>query len=167
VTELALLSKVTLQRSLAVAVTFGLLVLVFELVRRKRLAERYAILWLLAATTLFVLAAWKGLLTSLSDDVGISYPPSALFAVAIGLIAIILLHFSLAVSRLSDQNKVLAQRLGLLQQRVEEVEAEHAHSAELPFRQRGPVAAPSPADAKDVGEREPLSPVAQELSSRR
>ena len=117
-TELALLSKVTLQRGVAIAVTFGLLVLVFELVRRKRLSERYAILWLVAALTLFVLAAWKGLLTSLSDDVGISYPPSALFAVAIGLIVVILLHFSLAVSRLSDQNKMLAQRLGLLQQRV-------------------------------------------------
>jgi hypothetical protein len=115
-------TKVTLQRGVAIAVTFALLVLVFELVRRKRLSERYAILWLLAGATLFVLAVWKGLLTSLSHDVGISYPPSALFAVAIGLIVIILLHFSLAVSRLSDQNKILAQRLGLLQQRVEEQE---------------------------------------------
>ena len=69
-----------------------------------------------------MLAAWKGLLTTLSNDVGISYPPSALFAVAIGLIAMILLHFSLAVSRLTDQNKILAQRLGLLQQRIEEAE---------------------------------------------
>jgi hypothetical protein len=114
--------QLTLQRGLAIGITFALLVLVFELVRRKRLSERYAILWLLAAITLFVLAAWKGLLTTLSYDVGISYPPSALFAVAIGLIAMILLHFSLAVSRLADQNKVLAQRLGLLQQRIEEAE---------------------------------------------
>ncbi|HEV7162111.1 MAG TPA: DUF2304 domain-containing protein [Solirubrobacteraceae bacterium] len=118
------MTKLTLQRGLAVAVTFALLLLVFELVRRKRLSERYAILWLLAAITLFVLAAWKGLLTSLSNDVGISYPPSALFAVAIGLIAMILLHFSLAVSRLTDQNKILAQRLALLQQRVEEPESQ-------------------------------------------
>jgi hypothetical protein len=136
-------TKLTLQRGLAIAITFALLLLVFELVRRKRLSERYAILWLLAATTLFVLAAWKGLLTSLSNDVGISYPPSALFAVAIGLIAMILLHFSLAVSRLTDQNKILAQRLALLQQRVEEpgpqasldAAAEHeadASSAALP-----------------------------------
>lgn len=116
------MTKLTLQRGLAIAVTLALLLLVFELVRRKRLSERYAILWLLAATTLFVLAAWKGLLTTLSNDVGISYPPSALFAVAIGLIAMILLHFSLAVSRLTDQNKILAQRLGLLQQRIEEAE---------------------------------------------
>jgi hypothetical protein len=117
------MTSITLQRVLAIALTFGLLLLVFELVRRKRLSERYAILWLLAAITLFVLAVWKGLLTSLSSDVGISYPPSLLFTVAIGLIAMILLNFSLAVSRLSDQNKVLAQRLGLLQQRIEESEA--------------------------------------------
>jgi hypothetical protein len=113
-------TSVTLQRGIAIVATLGLLVIVLELVRRKRLSERYAILWLIAATTLFVLAVWKGLLTSLSRDAGISYPPSALFAVAIGLIAMILLHFSLAVSRLSDQSKVLAQRLGLLQQRLEE-----------------------------------------------
>ena len=114
------MTGITLQHSLGIAVTLALLLLVFELVRRKRLSERYAILWLLAAVTLFVLAAWKGLLTTLSHDVGISYPPSALFAVAIGLIAMILLNFSLAVSRLSDQNKILAQRLSLLQHRLEE-----------------------------------------------
>jgi len=119
-------TKITLQRGLAITVTLALLLLVFELVRRKRLSERYAILWLLAAATLFVLAAWKGLLTSLAHDVGISYPPSALFAVAIGLIAMILLNFSLAVSRLSDQNKILAQRLGLLQQRLDERDGQRA-----------------------------------------
>jgi hypothetical protein len=117
------MTSATLQRVLAIALTFGLLVLVFELVRRKRLSERYAILWLLAAVTLFVLAVWKGLLTTLSSDVGISYPPSLLFVVAIGLIAMILLNFSLVVSRLSDQNKILAQRLSLLQQRIERFEA--------------------------------------------
>lgn len=136
--------NITLQRGLAIALTFGLLLLVFELVRRKRLSERYAILWLLAATTLFVLAVWKGLLTSLSADVGISYPPSLLFTVAIGLIAMILLNFSLAVSRLSDQNKVLAQRLGLLQQRVEEAETA-ASSARA--EARAPAGVPERAEA--------------------
>jgi hypothetical protein len=121
-------TKMTLLHVLSITVTLALLLLVFELVRRKRLSERYAILWLLAAATLFVLAAWKGLLTSLSHDVGISYPPSALFAVAIGLIAMILLNFSLAVSRLSDQNKILAQRLSLLQHRLEERDQPAPHA---------------------------------------
>jgi len=123
------MSALTLQRILAIALTLGLLLFVFELVRRKHLSERYSILWLLAAATLFVLVAWKGLLTSLSHDVGISYPPSALFTVAIGLIVIILMYFSLVVSRLSDQNKILAQRLALLQQRVEESEARSSERA--------------------------------------
>jgi hypothetical protein len=128
------MTHTTLQRVLAIALTFGLLVLVFELVRRKRLSERYAILWLLAAVTLFGLAVWKGLLTTLASDVGISYPPSLLFVVAIGLIAMILLNFSLVVSRLSDQNKILAQRLSLLQQRIEQFEAraEADSSGEVP-----------------------------------
>ena len=154
------MTKVTLQRGVAIAVTFALLLLVFELVRRKRLSERYAILWLLAAITLFVLAAWKGLLTSLSSDVGISYPPSALFAVAIGLIAMILLHFSLAVSSLSDQNKILAQRLGLLQQRLEEFEGRAALGAADALA-RGP-------DRSAMPEPDPRQPVAaEELSSSR
>jgi hypothetical protein len=153
-------TKVTLQRGLAIAVTFALLLLVFELVRRKRLSERYAILWLLAATTLFVLAAWKGLLTTLSNDVGISYPPSALFAVAIGLIAMILLHFSLAVSRLSDQNKILAQRIGLLQQRIEETEPPRADGASEALERD--------ADAGTASAPVPHRPVAaEELSSSR
>jgi hypothetical protein len=154
-------TKLTLQRSLAIAVTLGLLLLVFELVRRKRLSERYAILWLLAATTLLVLAAWKGLLTSLSNDVGISYPPSALFAVAIGLIAMILLHFSLAVSRLSDQNKILAQRLGLLQRQIEESEQRHGARASVAGEEDGGGGAALP-------EADPRPPVvAKELSSSR
>lgn len=124
------MTKITLLHALSIAVTLALLLLVFELVRRKRLSERYAILWLLAAATLFVLATWKGLLTSLSYDVGISYPPSALFTVAIGLIAMILLNFSLVVSRLTDQNKILAQRLGLLQQRLDELDGRAASLAD-------------------------------------
>jgi hypothetical protein len=128
-------TDLTLERGLAIAGTLGLLLFVFELVRRKHLSERYAILWLLAAVTLFVLAAWKGLLTTLSNDVGISYPPSALFAVAIGLIVILLMYFSLVVSRLSDQNKILAQRLALLQRRVEE--GEERASGQTPGRALG------------------------------
>jgi hypothetical protein len=141
-------TKITLQRGLAIAITFALLLLVFELVRRKRLSERYAILWLVAAVTLFALAVWKGLLTSLSHDVGISYPPSLLFVVAIGLIAMILLNFSLAVSRLSDQNKMLAQRLGLLQQRIEQFETGSAR--QLPSSGESPVPVPEPERAEQV-----------------
>jgi hypothetical protein len=109
-------------RFIAIAIAGGMLLVVLELVRRKRLMERYALLWLLASVVLLVLAVWNGLLTTLALAVGIHYPPSALFAVAAGFELLLLLHFSLSVSRLSDQNKVLAQRLGLLQRRLDEQE---------------------------------------------
>jgi hypothetical protein len=108
------------QRIIAIVISAGLLLLILELVRRKRLMERYALLWLFSTFILLVLAVWTGLLTTLASALGISYPPSALFAVAFGVVLVLLVHFSLAVSRLSDQNKVLAQRLGLLQQRLDE-----------------------------------------------
>ena len=107
-----------------VAVTGGLFFLVFELVRRRRLMERYALLWLFATAVLLGLAVWRGLLEVVANTVGIAYAPSALFAVAFGFVLALLLHFSLVISRLADQNKVLAQKLGMLQERIATLEAE-------------------------------------------
>ena len=92
----------------------------FELIRRRRLMERYALLWLAAGLTLLVLALWKGLLTKLAHAAGISYLPSALFAVAFLFVVAMLVHFSITISRLSDQNTLLAQRLALLQERLDQ-----------------------------------------------
>ena len=103
----------------AILVTGGLFVLVFELVRRRRLMERYALLWLFASAVLLLLAVWKGLLNQIAHTIGIYYAPSALFVIAFGFILVLLLHFSLVISRLADQNKVLAQKLGMLQQRLD------------------------------------------------
>ena len=87
-----------------------------ELVRRRRLLERYALLWLFSALVLLALGVSRELLEAVSGLIGIAYPPSALFVIAFGFILLLLLHFSLAVSRLADQSKVLAQRLALMEQ---------------------------------------------------
>ena len=96
----------------------GLLLIILELVRRRRLLERYALLWLLAGSVLLGLAIWRGALEQLAQLVGIASPPNALFFVAFGFVLVLLLHFSVAVSRLTDQSKVLAQRVALLEERV-------------------------------------------------
>ena len=93
----------------------GLLLLILELVRRRALLERYALLWLFSAVVLLVLAGWEGLLDRVSAALGIADPPNALFFLAFAAILVLLLHFSVAVSRLADQSKVLAQRLALLE----------------------------------------------------
>jgi hypothetical protein len=108
----------------SILATGGMFFAVFELVRRRRLMERYALLWLFSSTVLLGLAVWKGLLDQVSRAIGIYYAPSALFAVALGCILLLLLHFSLVISRLVDQNKVLAQQLSLLSERVEQLEGE-------------------------------------------
>lgn len=108
---------------LVAVVAAGLLLLVvLELVRRRRLLERYALLWLLAAVVLLGLAAWRDGLYHVSKAIGVIYPPNALFFIAFGFILVLLLHFSSAVSRLSDQTKVLAQRMALLEERLRHVE---------------------------------------------
>jgi hypothetical protein len=107
----------------AILVTSGLFGIVFELVRRRQLMERYALLWMLAALVLLLLAVWKGLLERIASAIGIFYAPSAIFVIAFGFVLVLLLHYSLVISKLSDQNKLLAQKLGMLQQRVESLGA--------------------------------------------
>lgn len=109
---------------LAIAASGILLLIVLELVRRRRLMERYALLWLLSGVVLLVLATFRGLLEDAARVIGVEYPPSALFFIAFAFVLLLLLHFSVAVSRLADQSKVLAQRLAILEKRVREVEAE-------------------------------------------
>ncbi len=96
----------------------ALLLTVLEMVRRRRLMERYALLWLLSAVVLLALGIWSGALQKISHAIGVIYPPNALFFIALGFVLLLLLHFSSAVSRLSDQNKVLAQRQALLDERL-------------------------------------------------
>jgi hypothetical protein len=98
----------------ALIITAIMLGIVLELVRRRRLAERYALLWMVVALALLVLAVWKGLLGDAADLIGIQVPANALFLAAIGVIFILLLHFSVATSRLAEEAKILAQEVARL-----------------------------------------------------
>jgi hypothetical protein len=111
-----------LRVSIAAAIASLLLLLVvFELIRSRRLRERYALLWLLTGVVLLVLSLWRGGLNTIASWFGISgYPPAILFAVGILFILLVLLHYSTVISRLSDQSTILAQRLALLEERFRE-----------------------------------------------
>ena len=106
--------------SIAAAVaSFVLLVVVFELIRSRRLRERYALLWLLTGLVLVVLSAWRGGLNTIAAWLGVrGYPPAVLFAVGLLFVILVLLHYSTVISRLSDQNVILAQRLALLEAKL-------------------------------------------------
>ena len=105
----------------AIAGAVGLLLFVLELVRRRALMERYALLWLLSSLVILGLAVWDDALTVIARQMGIVSAPNALFFVAVAFILLLLLHFSAAMSRLADQSKVLAQRQAILEQRLTEL----------------------------------------------
>lgn len=100
-----------------------LLFVVLELIRSRRLRERYALLWLLTGVVLLVLSAWRSGLNTIAGWVGVdTYPPAILFAVASLFILAVLLHYSTVISGLSDQNSILAQRVALLEDRLTDQE---------------------------------------------
>lgn len=107
----------------------ALLVLVIEMVRRRALAERYSLLWLAAAIVVVSLAALRPLLDRLAMFMGFSYAPSLLFLAGFGALLMILLYLSTVITTLTRQNRITAQRMGLLQARVEELEREKSDKA--------------------------------------
>lgn len=109
-----------LKVSIAAAIaSLLLLVVVFELIRSRRLRERYALLWLLTGLVLLALSVWRGGLNTIAGWFGVTgYPPAVLFAVGSLFVILVLLHYSTVISRLSDQNTILAQRLALLEERL-------------------------------------------------
>jgi hypothetical protein len=119
---------------LAIVGSAGLLLVILEMVRQRRLLERYALLWLFSAVVLLALAVWRDFLETISETVGIATPSNALFVIAFGFVLVLLLHFSIAVSRLADQSKVLAQRVALLEERLKRAEGGERQESEEALR---------------------------------
>jgi hypothetical protein len=109
---------------IAVIVTLAIFLLILDLVRRRRLAERYALLWMLAAAALLVLSIWTNLLDVIADAMGIAQPAHAIFLLAFGVIFVLLLHFSVATTRLAEETKILAQESARLENELRETRGE-------------------------------------------
>jgi hypothetical protein len=105
------LSKVQIF-SLIISVLLALFI--FQLIRKKKLKEQYSLLWFLTVVVMLVLSLWEGLLYRISGVLGIAVPSNALFMLAILFMFVMSLHYSMLVSRLTDQTKMLAQQLALL-----------------------------------------------------
>lgn len=113
--------SVTLFAALSSLVIFAVII---ELIRRGRLRERYALLWLGTATVILVFGLWRDGLNELADALGIAYPPNALFALAMAFVLLLLLHYSTVISTLSDRTTTLTQRIAILEERIRELEGD-------------------------------------------
>jgi hypothetical protein len=108
----------------------ALLLTVLELVRSRRLQEEYSLLWIFTSVVLLLLSCWRGLLDRMAFLVGIHYPPSALFLVGLAFFLIILLHFSVVLSELSERTKRIAQEVALLREEVRPRDGDQAERVE-------------------------------------
>lgn len=97
---------------------------IIELVRRNRLKERYSFLWFLTALVLLVFTVRRDWLDVLARMVGVYYPPTALFLLLVFFMLLILVHFSMVISRLLNDKQAMVQQLGILDARVRQMERE-------------------------------------------
>ncbi len=125
--------------SVAAAIASILLILVvLELIRGRRLKERYALLWLGTGVALLVLSLWREGLNTIAGWLGVeSYPPAILFALAILFVIVVLLHYSTVLSSLTDDNVRLAQEVGLLRERIRSQDARLSSLESTPPREAG------------------------------
>lgn len=114
------------------ALSIILLLITFELIRKERLREEYSILWLFTGVAIFIFSLWPEFFLSkfFARITGLYYL-SAVVMIAFLFLLLIVLHFSVVISKLADRNKELAQRHALLELEFNEFKKRHISSANL------------------------------------
>lgn len=105
-----------------IAIIASILFIAFiaRLIVKGKLREEYAIIWIVCSIILIAFSFWRDGLTVMSKLIGVDAPPNLVFTGAIFAILIYLLHLSVVVSKLQEQNKTLAQDIALLKQKQKE-----------------------------------------------
>jgi hypothetical protein len=107
------------QKIFAIIASLLIVLLVVELVRRRKLREEYSWLWLLTGGSIILLVGWYDLLLFVTHLIGAIVPTTTLFIFGLLFLMLISLHYSIQISKLSHQLKEMAQQLALLKGRVE------------------------------------------------
>jgi hypothetical protein len=110
-----------LTQVVAATVSTALLVLVLELVRRRKLTEEYSLLWFVCASALLLFSLWRDALHLAARALGIYYPPAVLILVLVLFVFVVSLYFSIVVSRQRQQIEHLVEELALMDADVREL----------------------------------------------
>ncbi|HEU4716708.1 MAG TPA: DUF2304 domain-containing protein [Bacteroidia bacterium] len=105
---------------IAIIASLAFLVFISSLIVRGRLREEYAIIWIVCSALLIAFSFWRKGLDVMSKLIGVYDPPNLVFTGAIFAVMIYLLHLSVVVSRLQEQNKTLSQDIALLKEKMKE-----------------------------------------------
>ncbi|MEY2425094.1 MAG: hypothetical protein QOI61_666 [Actinomycetota bacterium] len=106
----------------SIVVAGASLLSMFELLRRRQLKEKYAVLWLTVGIGMLTLGVFPVLLNQVADAVGVKDPPNLLLFAAALLLLLVCVHLSWEASRLEEKTRTLAEELALLRRRVEDAE---------------------------------------------
>jgi len=105
-------------QAFVLVVSLGLLLFILELVRRRKIGERFSLLWILIAVGMCIASVGLPLLVRMAPLTGVVYPPTALFLLAFLGLTTLSIYFTVLLSRLSHQLRVLAQRVALLESHI-------------------------------------------------
>jgi len=110
---------VTRAQMIAAFLAVAVVLVVFELVRRRRLSEEFSLLWVMASVGAAVLALWTGFLTAVTRAIGALYETSTIFFFGLLFVMVVLLYYAVKLTRLSQEVRRLAQDVALLRRRLE------------------------------------------------
>lgn len=119
----------------SVIVALAALVLVVELLRRRRLREKYAVIWIVISIGTVVVAFFPGLLSGLADLVGIRTPSNLLFFSSLVILFFVALQLSREVGLLEEQSRRLAEEVGAAKLRLDALEKARQPASEQPSDQ--------------------------------
>lgn len=108
--------------------SIGTLIFLFELLRRRHLREKYAVLWITVAVTSLILVVVPGLLRNLSDLVGVEVPSNLVFFMALLVLLLATIQHSFEVGRLEEKTRTLAEEIALLRLDLEQRTSAHETS---------------------------------------
>jgi hypothetical protein len=113
---------------LTVVVGLGLLITIFELLRRRQLREKYAVLWIVVGLGVIPLAIFPRGLDAFATMIGVASGVSLILFAGILLVLLICTHLSWEVSRLEEETRTLSEEVALLNTRLAELESRELSS---------------------------------------
>lgn len=105
----------------AIIIAVVIFIFILQMVRRKKLKEEYSFLWILLSALLVVFASWSKLLIGLTKLIGAQSSNSVIFFFGFVFLILLLLSFTMRLSKADEENKDMAQKIALLESEVEEL----------------------------------------------
>jgi hypothetical protein len=104
--------------------SFSFLLFILSQIRSKRIKEEYSLMWLFFGFIFIIISLWRESLDMFARLVGVAYPPAALFLILIMAVFVILIQFSIIISKSKENNKHLTQEHSILKLEVERLQKE-------------------------------------------